>query len=63
MPLMRKMPWNVIQERDSRYIVPRNDAPPLRHFAGSKRTKGKTEGEKRMEDRDTWIIIRRSMGN
>lgn len=37
MPLMRKMPWNVIQERDSRYIVPRNDAPPLRHFAGSKR--------------------------
>lgn len=27
-PLMCKMPWNVIQERDSRYIAPRNGAPP-----------------------------------
>lgn len=45
-PLTCKIPWNVIQERDSRYTVPWNDPPPLRYFTGSKRTTGKTEGEK-----------------
>lgn len=38
MPLMCKMPWNVIQERDSRYIVPRNGASP--DLKGQQRGKG-----------------------